>query len=255
MASPQSWLTSKLALVTGGSGTIGLAIAKRLVEQGASVVLTGRRQDKLEEALSKIKQETVFPPGVSVVCIPCDVTMEASVVELFQKIEQMFEGSSVDLLVNNAGINIAGLTVDMPADDFMKVMNVNVLGPFLCAREAMKRMKQKKAGRIINIGSISAISSREDSAPYTASKFAMAGLSQSLSLDGRPHGIAVGIVHSGNVKSDMLTEEQLAKRSFEGFLDADNVAACVVTMACLPITANVLELTVTPTPQPLVGRG
>ena len=240
-------LFGKLALVTGGSGTIGKAIAKALASQGADVVITGRNLDRLEQAASAIKTEV--PSASPVKCISCDVTVESSVCELFQNLD------NIDLLVNNAGTAVDGATTDLTADDFERVMRVNVTGPFLCAREAMKRMKTSGHGRIINIGSLSAISPRPHSAPYTTSKFALAGLSQSLALDGRPYNIAVGIIHPGNVESELLSEETIAERYLEGFLQPSQVADCVVAMANMPPAANVLEMTIMPTPQPLVGRG
>lgn len=150
-----------------------------------------------------------------------------------------------------------GPTTELSGADFERVLKVNVLGPFLCAREALKRMKQSgDGGRIINIGSISAYSPRPDGASYTTSKFALQGLSQSLALDARAHNIAVGIIHPGNVRSDLLNAEQIAEREeAEGFLEPEDVAECVMNMASMPYSANILEMTVIPTKQPLVGRG
>ena len=254
-----SSLLGKIALVTGGSGTIGQAIANKLALAGASVVLTGRNLQRLQSAAARIQnnldaqQTDVALPRVD--CISCDVTKESSVVDLFEKIQDTHKQTSVDILVNNAGTSVHGETMDISGDDFDWVMKVNVMGPFLCAREALKRMSQVDGGRIINIGSISAMSPRPHSAPYTASKFALNGLSQSLALDGREHNVSVGIIHPGNVKSELLTEDIIASRQHEGFLEPDEVADCVVTMASMPPHANVLEMTVIPTKQPLVGRG
>ena len=144
----------------------------------------------------------------------------------------------------------------LTAADFEKVMSVNVIGPFLCSREAVKRMKAGQAGgRIVNIGSLSAISPRPDSAPYTTSKFALLGLTQSLAVDCRAHNIAVGIIHPGNVISELLTEEMVKEREDEGFMVADHVADGVVQMASMPCSTNILEMTILPTRQPMVGRG
>ena len=149
-----------------------------------------------------------------------------------------------------------GPTVDLPGADFERVLKVNVLGPFLCSREALKRMKTRGGGRIINIGSISAYSPRPDGASYTTSKFALQGLSQSLALDARKDNIAVGIIHPGNVRSELLNPAQIAEREeTEGFIEPEDVAECVLTMASMPYSANILEMTVIPTKQPLVGRG
>jgi NAD(P)-dependent dehydrogenase (short-subunit alcohol dehydrogenase family) len=123
-------------------------------------------------------------------------------------------------------------------------MAVNVLGPFLCSREVMKRMKASGlGGRIVNIASLSAICPRPDSAPYTTSKFALRGLTQSLALDGRAHNIAVGMIHPGNVQSELLTREQIQERQDEGFLQAEQVADCVVQMCSLPYSVNIQEMT------------
>lgn len=131
-----------------------------------------------------------------------------------------------------------------------------MLGPFLCSREVMKRMKSSGlGGRIINIGSLSAHSSRPDSAPYTTSKFALRGLTESLALDGRPHNIAVGMIHPGNVQSELLTPLEIKERQQEGFLQPEQVADCVVHMCSLPYCVNIQEMTVLPTAQPFVGRG
>jgi NAD(P)-dependent dehydrogenase (short-subunit alcohol dehydrogenase family) len=157
---------------------------------------------------------------------------------------------------NREGTMAPGATVDLKAADFQRVLNVNVLGPFLCARESLKRMKERGGGRIINIGSISAYSPRPDGAIYTTSKFALQGLSQSLSLDARPYNVAVGIIHPGNVRSELLSADVIYEREkAEGFIEPEDVAQCVLSMASLPYSVNILELTVIPTKQPLVGRG
>jgi NAD(P)-dependent dehydrogenase (short-subunit alcohol dehydrogenase family) len=209
----------------------------------------------LEKAKTNVLTKANITSEDKVGIFSCDVTKEESVTKMFQALDQQYDGG-VDLLVNNAGTAINGPTDTLSGDDFSWVMNVNVVGPFLCAREALKRMKIKQAGRIINIGSISAISPRPDSAPYTTSKFAVMGLTQSLALDARPYNVAVGMIHPGNVMSAIISPEEAARREREeGFLQAEDVADCVLSMASLPYHANVLEMTVIPTRQPLVGRG
>ena len=136
-------------------------------------------------------------------------------------------------------------------------MDVNVLGPFLCSREAFRHFRQLGAGgRIVNVASISSMSPRPGSCPYTTSKFALQGLSRSLALDGRPDSISVGCIHPGNVASDLLSPEEIARREeSEGFIRPEDVAASVLHMVSMPPGANVLDLTIMPTRQPLIGRG
>lgn len=244
-------LAGKIAIVTGGSGTIGKAIARVLLSQGAAVVISGRNEDRLRKAQTVLKESN---PAGPVSILPCDVSNESSVEKFFHTIDEEYGGC--DLLVNNAGTMAPGATVDLSGEDFVRVLKANVLGPFLCSREAIKQMKTRGGGRIINVGSISAMSPRPDSAPYTTSKFALLGLTHSLALDCRSFGIGVGIIHPGNVMSNLLTPEEMDRREgSEGFIDPNDVANCVLTMADMPVTANVLELTVIPTRQPLVGRG
>lgn len=254
----------RLALITGGGGTIGKAIAKAFLSQNISVILTGRRMSKLEEVKQTLLEEKPSTIDATVYAISSDISKEESVVRLFQEIGALDGGSGtgVDILVNNAGINATADTVDeLTAADMEMVLGVNVVGAFLCAREAMKQMKQKDIsdggrGRIVNIGSISAFSPRPNSTAYTTSKFAITGLSKSLALDGRQHGIAVGIIHPGNVISDLLSPEDIETRGrTEGFLRPEDVARCVLTMVQLPYSANVLDMTVMPTSQPFIGRG
>ncbi len=255
-------MANKVALVTGGAGTIGRAIAKALLSGNISVILTGRRLAKLEEVKESLLEGKPSSVDANVYAISSDISKEESVVKLFQEISELDNCSGVDILVNNAGINSTANSLDeLSAADMEQVLGVNVVGAFLCAREAMKQMKQKPddgsgRGRIINVGSISAFSPRPNSTAYTTSKFAITGLSKSLALDGREHKIAVGTIHPGNVVSDLLTPEEVERRgATEGFLQAEDVAHCVLTMATLPYTVNVLDLTVIPTSQPLIGRG
>eukprot|EP00586_Coscinodiscus_wailesii_P005584 CAMPEP_0172490184 /NCGR_PEP_ID=MMETSP1066-20121228/20503_1 /TAXON_ID=671091 /ORGANISM="Coscinodiscus wailesii, Strain CCMP2513" /LENGTH=254 /DNA_ID=CAMNT_0013258517 /DNA_START=99 /DNA_END=863 /DNA_ORIENTATION=+ len=252
-----SFLCNKMAIVTGGSGTLGKAIAKSLLTAGCNVFITGRNQGRLEAAAAEllVNSRNENSGYGKLETFRGDVLSETDVEALFDKAESMHGG--VDLLVNNAGVAVPGPTHELSVDDFDYVMRVNVTGPFICARAAVKKMRAGgKGGRIINIGSISAISPRPDSAPYTTSKFALAGLSQSLALDYRRDNIAVGIIHPGNVASNLLSEEEIEKReAAEGFISAETVAQCVLSMSSLPYNSNVLEMTVMPTRQPLVGRG
>ncbi|KAL1526216.1 hypothetical protein AB1Y20_014942 [Prymnesium parvum] len=247
-----SLVAGAVAIVTGGSGAIGRAISGSLALSDRTVVITGRRRDALEAAAESIVREARRP--VRVIPMPCDVTDEEEVGRLFDRVAS--DHGPCGLLVNCAGIAIGGQTESLSSHDFSRVLAVNVLAPFICSKFAIRQMKARGGGRIINIGSISAESPRPDSAPYTTSKFALAGLTRSLALDGRQHNIAVGIIHPGNVISELLSPEEIERRrKTEGFISPDDVAACVQTMAGLPLSANVLEMSVMPTSQPLVGRG
>jgi NADP-dependent 3-hydroxy acid dehydrogenase YdfG len=244
--STTSPLAGQVAVVTGASGGIGAAIAKALHEAGAETVLCGRRMEALD-----IAKKTIVGGGT---CICVDVANEASVEALFSKVAQ--EHGPCALLINSAGVADGGPTVEISAKTFRKVLDTNVVGSFLCAREAFKQMKAAGGGRIINLGSIAAASPRPDAVAYTASKSAVDGLTRSLSLDGRPHNIAVGVVHPGNVRSDIMSKEEADRREkVEGLMRPEDVAASVLMMATLPLAANVLEMTVLPSRQPLVGRG
>jgi NAD(P)-dependent dehydrogenase (short-subunit alcohol dehydrogenase family) len=251
-----NFLQNKTAIVTGGSGTIGKAIAKSLLKSGCNVFITGRNQQRLEAAASDLNKNSDDSTNYGTVnTFSCDVLDEKGVEQLFDAVEKAHGG--IDLLVNNAGTQVPGPTEDMSIENFDQVMRVNVTGPFVCSKVAIGRMRaQGKGGRIVNIGSLSASSPRPDSAPYTASKFALLGLSNSLSLDCRKYDIAVGIIHPGNVASDLLSPEEIARRGkAEGFIQAESVADCVLAMSSMPYHANILEMTVLPTRQPLVGRG
>lgn len=244
---------TKTAIITGGSGTIGKAIAKSLLKSGCNVFITGRNKERLEAAVQDLTSDDAGYGKVH--SFAGDVTSEADVAKLFDEADEAYEG--VTLLVNNAGTAIPGPTHEMSVEDFEYVMKVNVTGPFICSKAAIVKMKARgNGGRIINIGSLSAASPRPDSAPYTTSKFALLGLSNSLALDCRKDNIAVGIIHPGNVMSNLLAPEEVARReAAEGFIGPEAVAESVFTMASMPYHANILEMTILPTRQPFVGRG
>lgn len=238
----------RTAIVTGASGVIGRAIVSALYASGSwsNLVLVGRQLDAITALAGDI--------GPSAVPWQCDITCESSVEEMFRGVVEQY--GPIGLLVNSAGSGAGAPTPELSAATFSSVLEINVVAPFLCCREAFKAMGPAGGGRIVNVGSISAMSPRPHSAAYTSSKFALAGLTQSLALDGRALNIAVGAVHPGNVESALLTPEQIEKRrETEGFVRAEDVASSVLHMASLPLSANVLEMTVMPTSQPLVGRG
>ncbi|KAJ8600949.1 hypothetical protein CTAYLR_005085 [Chrysophaeum taylorii] len=239
-------LAGKTAIITGASGGIGASVARVFASNGCRVILTGRRGEALEKVRRSIEADNA---DGAVDCHAGDVTNAADVKALFETAVRKYE--RVDILVNNAGITASG-GVEIDVDTFRRVLDVNVVGAFLCAQAAFRH----RVPRIINVGSISSMAPRPDATAYTTSKYAIDGLTRSLALDGRPLGIAVGVVHPGNVSSDLLSPAEVEdRRRTEGLLDAENVARSVLLMATMPPEANVLELCVMPTQQPLVGRG
>lgn len=262
-------LCGKTAVITGGTGVIGKAITRALLANGMNVVITGRSAERLQEAredlLSTLTASTtsggdsgapsIEESSVSVHVVG-DLCDEKSVSEMYESVHSAYGGA--DLLINNAGIAVAGSPIDITSEEFMYNLQINVGGPFVCSKHFLlsKHIKEGRGGRIINVGSISAESPRRHTAPYTASKFALAGLTRSLALDARHLNVAVGIIHPGNVWSPIMSEEERLRREREeGFVHPDDLARCVVTMANLPYDTNVLEMTVLPTTQPFVGRG
>lgn len=242
-----------ITLVTGAGSGIGRAVATTLHANGHTVVLTGRRQNELEATAAGKDRMLV---------VPADVSNEEAVDALFAVIEKTY--GRLDVLFNNAGTSAPGLPIDeLPVAEWNKVVGVNLTGAFLCARAAFRLMKKQdpKGGRIINNGSISAQTPRPNSAPYTATKHAITGLTKSLALDGRPHGIAAGQIDIGNAATDMTQRMTAGVPQADGSMKAEPrmnvqyVADAVLYMANLPLDANVLTLTVMATTMPLVGRG
>jgi NAD(P)-dependent dehydrogenase (short-subunit alcohol dehydrogenase family) len=248
---------SKVALVTGAGSGIGRAAALALQEAGYSVVLAGRRKAELEITAGKGANA-----GGHMLVVPTDVTVPESVTVLFEQTEQTF--GRLDILFNNAGMGAPAVPLeDLTFAQWSAVVNVNLTGVFLCAQAAIKLMKAQKprGGRIINNGSISAHAPRPNSAPYTATKHAITGLTKSLSLDGRKNGIACSQIDIGNAATEM-TERMTAgvpqangSTLVEPRIDVQHVADAIVYMANLPLEANVQFITVMATNMPFVGRG
>jgi NAD(P)-dependent dehydrogenase (short-subunit alcohol dehydrogenase family) len=247
----------KIALVTGAGSGIGRAVSLALGSAGYSLVLAGRRAEALER--------TAAPAAVSggrILCVPTDVTDPAAVRALFATTREAF--GRLDVLFNNAGANAPAIPLeDLRYEQWMHVVAVNLTGAFLCAQEAIKLMKAQVpgGGRIINNGSISAHAPRPHSAPYTATKHAITGLTKSISLDGRRHNIACGQIDIGNAATEM-TERMTAgvpqangATAVEPRMDVRHVADAVLYMANLPLDANVQFLTVMATNMPFIGRG
>ncbi len=245
----------KVALVTGAGSGIGRACAMALGEAGYVVVLTGRDEAKLNETASSMKGETL--------CVSADVTNPASVANLFAQTKTKF--GRLDVLFNNAGTGAPGtvLLEDLTFEQWTNVVNTNLTGPFLCTQEAFKIMKAQSpmGGRIINNGSISATAPRPNSAPYTATKHAVSGLTKSTSLDGRKYDIACGQIDIGNAASAMTARMSGGVPQADGTMkpeptmDVNEVARAVVHMASLPLSVNVLSMTIMATKMPFVGRG
>lgn len=236
-------LTGKIALITGASSGIGKGIAEAFAAEGAYLVLTARRTELLTQLAASLPTE--------VLALPADVTDEAQVQTVFQQAVQRF--GRLDILVNNAGVFDGGPLDELSLATWEKVIAVNLRGPFLCTREALRVMKPQRSGRIINIGSISAQRVRPNSAPYSASKFGLAGLTQVTALEGRSFGITCGCIHPGNTEVETLAGAQ--RRSQEPVMQIAEWAQVAVTMAALPAHVNLLEAIVLPREQPYLGRG
>lgn len=248
-------LEGKVAVVTGAAGTMGRTVGQTLVKHGARMMVADLNLEKAEAVARDIQATCEAPEGNVAACL-VDVTDEASVETLFASVKEAF--GRCDILVNSAGIMLKPTpTEDHDAAAFARLMAVNVTGSFLCAKHAMRTMKGQGGGRIVNVGSLAAFSPRPDAVAYTTSKFAVKGLTESLSLDGRKYNIAVGMIHPGNVLSDLISDEEVRQRRAQGedFMDPQVVADGVLHMVSVPGNATVLELTVLPTVQPFVGRG
>ena len=239
-------LEGRVAIITGASSGIGAAVAKSFASEGASVVLAARRADRLSALVREITEAggTALPQET-------DVSVEADVEALFAVTRARF--GKLDLLVNSAGIADHTPTDELSYARWRQIIDTNLTGTFLCAREALRMMKPQKRGRIINIGSISAYSPRPNSIGYTSSKFAIDGMTRSLALDGRPHGITVCVLHPGSTVTELMPG--MADRPLAQSMPADHVAQIATLMAALPDETNMLEALVLPIDQPFLGRG
>ncbi|MBN8950851.1 MULTISPECIES: SDR family oxidoreductase [unclassified Rhizobium] len=247
-----------IALVTGGGTGIGRAIARALGSAGFKVVISGRRADVLERAARELNEET----GAEFLAVTADVSDPSSVRSLFDAISSRY--GRLDLLVNNAGMGLPAVPMEeLSFEQWNAILGANLTGAFLCTQQAFRLMKAQvpQGGRIINNGSISATTPRPHSAPYTATKHAITGLTKSTALDGRPFDIACGQIDIGNAATDMTARmsagvlQANGETAAEPTISAEHVARAVVYMATLPLDANVLSMTVMATKMPLVGRG
>ncbi len=237
-------LDGKVALVTGGGTGIGKAIAKAISDEGGKVVIVGRKEENLKQAQGEI--------GSNIETMVCDVTQESQVVDVFSSVKETH--GKLDILINNAGMAVKAKSHELEYELWKKVIDVNLNGAFLCAKEAMKIMVEQKSGRIINIGSISGQMSRPENAPYTSSKFGLEGLTRAFALDGRDHGVAVSIIHPGNVATNIWKgREEISER--EGLIPLEDIGKLAVTMLTMSPNINILGSVILPITQPYLGRG
>jgi len=246
----------RIAIVTGAGTGIGKHSALALLREGWAVVLAGRRKELLEAAVKEA------PSGSRTLVVPTDVGDPASVRALFAQTKETF--GRLDLLFNNAGSGAPAIPLeDLTYEQWKAVVDANLTGAFLCTQEAFKIMKSQdpRGGRIINNGSISAHAPRPNSAPYTATKHGITGLTKVAALDGRKYDIACGQVDVGNAATEMTERMKKGVPQANGSvmveptMDVENVARAIVYMASLPADANALFLTVMATKMPFVGRG
>jgi len=249
--------TARVAVVTGAGSGIGRAVALKLQAAGYDVALAGRRESELAKTAA-----AVLPDGGRMLVVPTDVADAGSVAGSFARVRDTF--GRVDVLFNNAGTFAVGTPIeDIAVAEWRRVVDVNLTGAFLCAQQAIRLMKAQdpKGGRIINNGSISAHVPRPFSAPYTATKHAITGLTKSISLDGRAHNIACSQIDIGNAATDFTSKMADGILQANGALmpeprfDAAHVADAVLYIADLPLDTNVQFMTLMATTMPYVGRG
>ncbi|HZS34053.1 MAG TPA: SDR family oxidoreductase [Methylomirabilota bacterium] len=247
----------KVAIVTGAGSGIGRAVALALLRDGYAVALAGRRKDALAGTVTEARDA-----AARALAVPTDVSDPVSVRALFAATRERF--GRLDLLFNNAGTNAPGILLEeLTVDQWRAVVDVNLTGAFLCTQEAFRLMKAQspRGGRIINNGSISAHAPRPNSAPYTATKHAITGLTKSTALDGRKYDIACGQIDIGNALTEMAARmakgvpQADGRVAVEPLMDVQHVADAVLMMARLPLDANVQFLTIMATKMPFIGRG
>jgi len=247
----------KVAIVTGAGTGIGKAVAQAFLGAGYAVALAGRRAEPLAQAIA-----AAGAPSDRAIAIPTDVADPGAVRALFARTREAW--GRLDVLFNNAGIGAPAVDLDeLSVDQWRAVVDINLTGVFLCTQAAFRMMKNQtpRGGRIINNGSISAHAPRPNSAPYTATKHAITGLTKSTSLDGRKYDIACGQIDIGNAKTDLAARmvsgvpQANGSIAVEPLMDVAHVASAVLYMASLPPDANVQFMTIMATKMPFVGRG
>ena len=245
---------SKIAIVTGAGTGVGQVVAKKLSEDGMNVMLVGRRLEKLEET------KAICADNVEIFSL--DVSKPDDVEKFYKNIESTY--GRLDILFNNAGVGIPAKTMDqITFDEWKYVVDINLNGMFLCAKYAFDLMKRQnpQGGRIINNGSVSSVTPRPGSIPYTATKHGVTGMTKTISLDGRKYDICCSQINIGNAETPMTERmkegvpQATGKTEVEPVIDSIHIANAVLYMANLPVTVNVLDMTVMANKMPFVGRG
>ena len=245
---------SKIVLVTGAGTGVGRRVSEVLSKEGMIVYLIGRRKDKLLETQELCSGKTEL--------LPCDVSDPEAVENAFKIIEG--NHNRIDVLFNNAGIGVPAQSIDeMPFENWKSVVDINLNGMFLCAKYAFALMRKQnpQGGRIINNGSVSSVTPRPGSIPYTATKHAVTGMTKTIALDGRRYDIACSQIDIGNAETPMTERmkegvpQATGNMDVEPVIDSLHVAEAILYMAKLPVTVNVLNMTVMANKMPFVGRG
>lgn len=240
-------LAGQVAVVTGANQGIGKGIARALARAGCRLAICARNAAKLTATADELRNS-----GTEVLAMPTDVSNEADVVAFFGAIDRQY--GSVDVLVNNAGAFDGGPLDELTMDAWNNVIGACLTGAFLCSREAFKRMKPRRRGRILNIGSISAQRPRAGGVPYAAAKFGIWGLTQAAAIDGREFGITVSCLHPGNVLVERRTDSGL-KSDDEPMMSIETIANAAMAMLTVPADVNFLEAIVLPRDQAYLARG
>lgn len=244
-------LQDRVAIVTGANSGLGRAIAEAFAAEGAKVVLAARRKEVLDEVAAGIKAK-----GGVALAAPTDVTKEPEVIALFKTALDAFGG--VNILVNNAGVAKGAPIEDLTLKTWQELIDVNLTAAFLCSREAVRTMKSRGGGRIINMASISSRAPRQHSAAYTTSKYAIEGLTRSLTLDGRAYGVVASVIHPGVVATGFTpgAKPGPGKTPQDYLMDPADVARIALLMCTLPPEVNLFDATILPNQQPsFLGRG
>jgi len=240
-------LADQTVILTGAGSGIGKGFARALAREGAILFLAGRNVANLEATAEEVRAL-----GAIAHVVPTDVTKEDQVAALFQKALDIT--GKIDIVINNAGVFDGGPIDELSLETWNHVVGVNLTGPFLGTREAMRIMKQQRRGRIVNIGSISAQMPRLNSVPYTTTKHALVGLTKAAALEGRDYGVVVSCLHPGNVLTERRASSD-APADQEPMMTPDKLAETLITMVTLPPHVNMLEAIVLPVEQKYLGRG